>query len=293
MDTNKNVLEDHTYDNIRVLNNKIPTWSLNIFYLTIMFSFVYLSYFHVLDIGDLSRDEYMREMDPNWRPTRVSGGIFSEYHSPMYDIENSVTPFVREKLKNYIGSNAEANDLIMYAMSRSDAETLKKLRATFPGLYDKLITGGLIKIQAPVESISIVALMDEASLAAGKQIFLKNCASCHAPDGGGIVGPNLTDDHWIHGAGIENVVKIINFGNPSKGMIPWRGTLKNEDIVKVSSFILTMHGTTPQVAKAPEGEKVKYPLEDKKAVEEVESAEESEEGVIENEDVDEGVVKEE
>jgi len=260
MDKNKNVLIEHDYDGIQVMNERIPAWCKNLFYLSIVFAIVYLSYFHVLDIGKLPQAEYMKEMDPTWHSADVSGGLFSAYRSPIYDIEDGVTPYVREQLQRYVGANISANDLIMYSMSRSDKETLKKLRATFPGLYDQLISGGLIKMKAPIETGPIAALKDEASLAAGNKLFLKNCASCHAPDGGGIVGPNLTDDYWIHGAGIEKVVKITSFGNPSKGMLPWRGTISKQDILKVSSFILTLHGLSPQISKAPEGDKVEYPL---------------------------------
>ena len=51
-----------------------------------------------------------------------------------------------------------------------------------------------------------------------------NCVACHSADGGGLVGPNLTDDNWIHGGGIKNVFKTIKYGVTAKGMIAGRAS---------------------------------------------------------------------
>ena len=106
--------------------------------------------------------------------------------------------------------------------------------------------------------------MFKANIEKGKEIFVKNCVSCHGPQGQGIIGPNLTDDYWLHGAGINNVVHTITFGVPAKGMITWRGVLKEKQILQVASYILTLHGTNPPNPKAPQGEKVAYPLAEAK-----------------------------
>ena len=112
---------------------------------------------------------------------------------------------------------------------------------------------------SPKEEITldkVVMLTDEASLAKGKEIFTNACAACHKADGGGIVGPNLTDEFWINGGGIKNVFKIISEGsknNPS--MVAWNKTLESTDIQKVASYIMKLQGTKPAGAKAAEGEK--------------------------------------
>lgn len=112
---------------------------------------------------------------------------------------------------------------------------------------------------SPKEEITldkVVLLTDEASLAKGKEIFTNACAACHKADGGGIVGPNLTDEFWINGGGIKNVFKIISEGsknNPS--MVAWNKTLESTDIQKVASYIMKLQGTKPAGAKAAEGEK--------------------------------------
>jgi len=103
-----------------------------------------------------------------------------------------------------------------------------------------------------VDANTVTLLTDKAALEEGKEIFLKNCAACHLADGGGIVGPNLTDNTWIYGCDVKSVFKVISEGT-SKGMPPWKA-LGAEKIQKVASYVLTLQGTTPAKAKAPEGE---------------------------------------
>lgn len=112
----------------------------------------------------------------------------------------------------------------------------------------------LIRTGAFINENTVTVLTDAADLDKGKQIFTANCVQCHGPDGGGIVGPNLTDKNWIHGGGIKNIFKVITEGVPAKGMISWKTALTPKQIQQVSSYVLTFQGTTPAVGKAPEGE---------------------------------------
>jgi cytochrome c oxidase cbb3-type subunit III len=111
----------------------------------------------------------------------------------------------------------------------------------------------LVKSGALINENNVVALTDPADLDKGKEIFTANCVSCHNVDGGGGVGPNLTDDNWIHGGGIVNVFKTVKYGVPSKGMITWQTQLNPKQIQQVSSYVLTFKGTKPAAPKAPEG----------------------------------------
>ncbi|MEM6685595.1 MAG: cbb3-type cytochrome c oxidase N-terminal domain-containing protein [Bacteroidota bacterium] len=118
-------------------------------------------------------------------------------------------------------------------------------------LYNAKNTNNIIDYDA-------VTLLAEASdISAGKQIYSKSCVSCHRADGGGGIGPNLTDAHWILGGGIKNVFKTISLGGrPGKGMAAWsKSGLKPKQIQQVASFVLTFQGTTPgEGAKDPEGD---------------------------------------
>jgi cytochrome c oxidase cbb3-type subunit 3 len=101
----------------------------------------------------------------------------------------------------------------------------------------------------------VTLLIDATSLAKGKEIFTNACAACHKADGGGLVGPNLTDKNWINGGGIKNVFKLISEGSKNNTtMVAWNKNLKPTEIQNVASYILSLQGTNPAGAKAAEGE---------------------------------------
>lgn len=104
---------------------------------------------------------------------------------------------------------------------------------------------------------NVTALVDAAEIAKGKDIYEKNCSACHMADGGGMVGPNLTDNYWLHGGGVKNIFKTITYGVPAKGMISWQAQLSPKQIQEVTSFIMTLHGTKPAAPKEPQGEEWK------------------------------------
>lgn len=98
------------------------------------------------------------------------------------------------------------------------------------------------------------ATIDPSMIASGKAIYDINCKACHGDAGEGTVGPNLTDDHWKNGGGINNIFKTVKYGVPERGMISWKAQLSPVEIHAVSNYILSLHGTNPPNAKAPEGE---------------------------------------
>jgi cytochrome c oxidase cbb3-type subunit 3 len=87
----------------------------------------------------------------------------------------------------------------------------------------------------------------------GKEVFTKNCVACHGPDGGGIIGPNLTDDAWIHGGTPIEIYTTVNEGVLAKGMPAWGKALKPEDVSAVAAYVITLHGTKPANPKAAQG----------------------------------------
>lgn len=175
---------DHNYDGIKELDNKLPPWWLYTFYVTIIFAFGYMAYYHIFD-GDTQLTEFEKEM--------ASAQIALE-----------------EYKKN-------APDLV-------DAE-------------------------------SVVVLTEAGDIETGNAIFQTNCIACHAADGGGGIGPNLTDEQWVLGGGIKNVFHTISEGGRAgKGMIAWKSTLSPTEIQQVSSYILALQGTTPANPKEAEGD---------------------------------------
>lgn len=181
----KELMLDHSYDGIVELDNHMPPWLANVFYITIAFGIGYFVYYSVLGLGKTQLEEYAEEQ-------RIAAIKIEAYKANLLDLidENTVE-------------------------------------------FDQ----------------------SASALAAGKSIYDMNCAACHASDGGGGVGPNFTDEYWIHGGSINDIFRIVKYGVPAKGMIPWDDQLSPEEMQQVSSYIKTLVGTTPANPKEPQGEK--------------------------------------
>lgn len=172
---------DHNYDGIRELDNNLPPWWKYLFYVTIVFSVIYMGYYHILS-GPSSAKEY----------------------------ENEVR------------------------------EAQLALAAT--------------QGNQPVTADNIKLLTDAASLAKGKEIYTKNCASCHGNKGEGMVGPNLTDDYWIHGGSVKDVYLVLINGVLAKGMPSWKAQFSPQDLEATASYVKSLHGTNPPNAKEAQGD---------------------------------------
>lgn len=109
---------------------------------------------------------------------------------------------------------------------------------------------------ASIDENSAKLVKEEALLAQAKSIYQQNCQACHGGAGEGGVGPNLTDEFWLHGGDVKDVFKTIKYGIPQKGMIAWQQKLKPDEIQSVASYILSLQGTHPANAKEPQGEKI-------------------------------------
>ena len=111
----------------------------------------------------------------------------------------------------------------------------------------------LEEAQDLVDETNVTFNSDPAFITAGEAIYKEKCVACHLDDGGGSIGPNLTDKNWIHGGGIKEVFSTIKYGVTAKGMQSWKN-LGAEKMHQVSSYVLSLQGTTPANPKAPEGE---------------------------------------
>ncbi len=212
-------LMDHEYDGIRELDNRMPPWWLNLFYISIIWSIAYVLYFHVLGFGDLSDAEYQKSVDPNWKDPNKNA-VALAYHSPYHAPERDVTPL-----------------MIAQGGGKTAAEAPKEEQA------------------APEETFSFKLLSDASALSGGRGIYTKNCANCHGPQGQGGIGPNLTDNNWLNCDGsFEGIVGVIQNGVVAKGMIAWKNYLRPEEIQQVASYIHSIHGSEPPNPKQPQGQ---------------------------------------
>jgi cytochrome c oxidase cbb3-type subunit 3 len=178
------IMLDHDYDGIRELDNDLPPWWKYGFYLTIVFSVVYLVSYHIAGTGKLQLAEYDEQMQ---------------------------------------------NAAIEMAEYRKKAAGL-------------------------VDENNAVLLTDADALSSGQNTYMNNCAACHGEKGEGGVGPNLTDNYWLHKGSIRDVFRTIKFGVADKGMKSWQQDLGAKQIHEVASFILSLQGTNPPNAKEKQGE---------------------------------------
>jgi cytochrome c oxidase cbb3-type subunit 3 len=127
-------------------------------------------------------------------------------------------------------------------------QEIRKFRASMP--------------QEAIDESTLTYSDDAAILGKGKNVFNNmNCGSCHRPDGGGnAIGPNLTDEFWIHGGGITQVFKTIKDGAVDKGMPAWGKSLSPQDVRNVAFYVMSLQGTNPANPKAPQGEKYNAPV---------------------------------
>ncbi|MBC7691812.1 MAG: c-type cytochrome [Methylotenera sp.] len=178
-------LAGHTYDGIDELDNALPRWWINLFYITIVFSLGYFSYYVMGDGPTLVRE---------------------------------------------------------WEIDRGEQEIAQLSKPA--GL--KSVTEDELKL----------VLKDSTRKLAGQAIYQSKCISCHGAHGEGGIGPNLTDDHWIHGGKMTNLVKMVTVGVLDKGMPPWGTILKQNEIHSVVAYVKSLRGTHPAGAKAPQGDLV-------------------------------------
>jgi cytochrome c oxidase cbb3-type subunit III len=142
-----------------------------------------------------------------------------------------------------------------HVFARGDFATKGQMVAEYQAemkIGEALKAAAMTKFESTMASLQ--PSQDPEVLARGKKTFLMLCAPCHRPDGGGLVGPNLTDSYWIHGSNfVDNVTTIWN-GVPAKGMITWKNMLKPNEVVEVASYIYTLRGTHPPKPKPPENQ---------------------------------------
>jgi cytochrome c oxidase cbb3-type subunit III len=119
--------------------------------------------------------------------------------------------------------------------------------AAFRALHPQNTGGG-----DPVQLLAAAKKPFEVSQ--GKILFSAKCAACHAADGGGAIGPNLTDNAWLHGGAIDSIYATVSNGVLAKGMPAWGKLLKPDELEEVVAYVWTLRGTTPAKPKEPQGE---------------------------------------
>ncbi|MCF6401825.1 c-type cytochrome [Chitinophaga filiformis] len=104
-----------------------------------------------------------------------------------------------------------------------------------------------------IDENSVTLLTGADDIAAGQKLFSTNCAACHGPQGQGVVGPNLTDDYWLHGGQVKAVFSTIKYGVPEKGMKSWKDDFSPKQLAQLTSYIKSIRGSNPPNPKEQQG----------------------------------------
>ncbi len=108
----------------------------------------------------------------------------------------------------------------------------------------------------PDEATIMALSTDKQKLLAGQNMFRANCATCHAPDGGGKTGPNLTDDYYINVKRPEDLFRVVRDGVEAKGMPKWGKRFSEAQLVLLSSYVASLRGTSPASPLKAQGDQV-------------------------------------
>lgn len=221
--------------------------------------------FHTLD--DEAKERYLTSKNKNWewtwgkrvykklvgtKPIEEEGEIILDHnYDGIKELDNKLPPWwvymfyatiifavvYLARFHVFGDYDQDTEYLTEITLAKAEIEAYKK---TAKGLVD----------------VNTVELLTDASdISAGKNIFETSCVACHMADGGGGIGPNLTDPYWILGGGIKNVFNTISEGGrDGKGMIAWKQTLKPIEMAQVASYVLNFQGKTSANPKDAEGE---------------------------------------
>jgi len=111
-------------------------------------------------------------------------------------------------------------------------------------MYDAEMAAAEEMWPTPTAGEALAEASTPEAIAAGKAIYATNCIGCHAADGTGGIGPNLTDAEWLHGGTLADINKTVTDGVPAKGMVAWGGILGPAKVAQVSAFVHSLGGGT-------------------------------------------------
>lgn len=177
--------------------------------------------------------------------------LFDHGYDGIHELDNDLPPWW--KYGFYITIFWALSYLVYFHVTDSGNLSLQEYQAEMDQAA-AAIKARMAKNSNMVTAETVVALNDTEAISAGKGVYAQYCVACHGQLGEGGVGPNLTDEYWIHGGGIKNVFTTVTKGVPSKGMISWKSQLSPKQIQQVSSFIITLKDTEPVNGKGPQGD---------------------------------------
>jgi cytochrome c oxidase cbb3-type subunit 3 len=178
-----------------------------------------------------------------------SADMLEHDYDGIHELDNRIPPWFSTLFAaTVVFAGIYMLDYHVFSSSPLSAEEYKEELA-LADLHRRIV----LATEGSIDESQLVTLTDPAALQRGAEEYTKYCVSCHGNKGQGIVGPNLTDDYWIHGAGVRDVYTTIKLGVPAKGMISWQLVFTPKQIQELASYVLTLRGTNPPGAKNAEG----------------------------------------
>jgi cytochrome c oxidase cbb3-type subunit 3 len=188
----------------------------------------------------------------NWRPAHEEAKLTLDHnYDGIRELDNNLPPwwlygfyacivFSFIYIYRFHVSHSAPSSLQEYEMAMAQAEVEKQA-------YLKSAANN-------VDENTVVLSTDANALGEGKKLYTSSCAPCHGAEGQGTVGPNLTDDYWLHNGSIKDVFKTIKYGVPEKGMKSWKDDFSPVQIAAIANYIKSIHGTKPANSKEPQGD---------------------------------------
>lgn len=177
--------------------------------------------------------------------------LLNHNYDGIRELDNNLPPWWLGMF--YISILISAVYLYVYHMSDIGLSSSEKYELEMENA-ERDVEAYLSTLADEIDETNVELLTDEGSLAVGEEIYFSQCVVCHGQNGEGGVGPNFTDQYWVHGGDIKDLFRIIKYGVPEKGMISWQSQLRPSQMQQVASYILTLQGTDPPNQKEPEGE---------------------------------------
>jgi len=251
----------HVWDeDLAELNNPLPRWWLQLFYITIVFAFVYLAVYGGLGnfgglLGWTQEGQYDAEVKA---AAELQEPIFARYRQ----LENDV--LIADAEANATGQRLFANkcaichgsdgggargfpnltdndwlygdsfDTVMQSIANGRAGAM-------PVMVGGLDAGGISDLVAYVQSMS-GQKADTDMAAKGKTYFATLCAACHGVDGSGnqaIGAPRLNDDIWLYGGAPETIRKTITEGR-NGNMPAYKDPLSEDRRRLIAAYVLSL-----------------------------------------------------
>jgi cytochrome c oxidase cbb3-type subunit III len=252
-------LVGHVWDeNLEEYNNPLPRWWMWLFYITIVFSIVYLVLYPGLGSfagvrGWTSTGQFEGEMAQAKAKFEPAYEKFAATDIKLLAADPAAREIGQRLFLNHCAqchaSDARGGQGFPNLTDRDwlyggepdqiKVSILNGRQGVMPPMGGVLGDQGVQDVANFVLSLSGLA-HDTSRSARGKPLFQANCAACHGPEGKGnpLMGaPNLTDNIWLYGSGESAIMKTVTTGRAGNMMPAWGPFLGETKVHVLAAYI--------------------------------------------------------